>query len=902
MKNILVLLLLFSSILSVFAQNISPRFKSLLDQLPPSQRTIILSEYKNAVSASLPKASTATTNVPAPSVESSGNSMPSSVSEENELKEESRRSKLMALGELESVIEQDVEQSKLNLEAITIQQEQDPLSRNGKTFHLDRIHDLEAVLRDIRTRQLELIEQETKVFDLKHTPNLFPFGYDAFNRNLSSFDYERLNRKDYSFAIPSEYKIGPGDLLEVQFYGQEESQHSLSIGRNGILQLPRVGPFNVLEKGNSFQSLKSLINEKVNEKLGEGVGVSVSLGELRQIKVFLAGEFKRPGLKLTTAGSSILSLLLNCGGINEIASLRSLTLKREGAPEKTFDLYDLLLKGESASSILEDGDVVFLPTVKNRVWVEGKVMRPAIYEITNQVTLSSVIELSGGFADRAMVSSISLKRVSEQGEFVSLKTLDFNEDADILIKNGDHIEVFPVIDSSINAITLTGEINLAKKYEWRKGIRISDIIKSKSFFTPQADLNYALIRRENPKGKVSILSFSPNLVLSENRSDEDLILLPADTLIILSRSESSKRQRQIRPLLEELRYTGQPGQGVPSVNVAGMVHFPGEYPFTPNMTISDLVSAGGGMTGSAYTLSSELSRQSVDLNTSNPTASIAHFTLESLLSSETLDMKLRSKDILSIKPIPSWSENNSIEILGEVRFPGTYTFQKNESLKSVFSRAGGLTQSAFPKGAVFTRQNLMEREEEQKERLIAQLETDVANISLAAGSGETAIKAKSVSDSLLTKLKNSKSTGRLVLDLNDQLSKSKDNSIIVRNGDRLYVPSIPFEISVIGEVQFATSHLHDSELDLQEYIQRSGGFTANADKERVFVVKSDGSVLTKGNSSAWFKSSNSRKNLEPGDVIVVPINLEKGKWMETLTSTTQIVYQLAVAAAAVNSF
>ena len=108
-----------------------------------------------------------------------------------------------------------------------------------------------------------------------------------------------------------------------------------------------------------------------------------------------------------------------------------------------------------------------------------------------------------------------------------------------------------------------------------------------------------------------------------------------------------------------------------------------------------------------------------------------------------------------------------------MRFPGTYTFQKNESLKSVFSRAGGLTQSAFPKGAVFTRQNLMEREEEQKERLIAQLETDVANISLAAGSGETAIKAKSVSDSLLTKLKNSKSTGRLVLDLNDQLSKVK---------------------------------------------------------------------------------------------------------------------------------
>ena len=902
MKNILVFSLLFSCFLNAFSQNISPRFKSLLDQLPPSQRNIILSEYQNAVSTSLPNASTVGTNVPVPSGESPGNLMPSSDLGENDLEDQSRRFKLMVLDELESVIEQDVEQSKLKLEAITIRQLQDPLSANGKTFILDRIYDLEEVLRNIRKRQLELIEKETKVFDLEQTLDLFPFGFNTFNRNFSSVDNERYNRGDFSFGTPSDYKIGPGDLLEVQFYGQEDAQYSLTIGRNGILQLPRVGPLNVLEKGNSFQSLKSLINEKVNEKLGEGVGVSVTLGELRQIKVFLAGEFKKPGLKLTTAGSSILSLLLNCGGMNEIASLRSLTLKREGTSEKTFDLYDLLLKGESATSILEDGDVVFLPTVKNRVWVEGKVMRPAIYEIPNGVTLSAVIELSGGFTDRAMVSSISLKRVSDQGDSVRLKTLDFNSDADFLIKNGDHIEIFPVINSNMNAISLEGEINLPKKYEWRKGVRISDIIKSKSFYTTQADFNYALIRREDPQGKVSILSFSPNRVLSKPRSDEDLVLLPLDTLFILSSAESSKRERQIRPLLEELRYEGRPGQGVPSVKVTGMVHFPGEYPYTPNMTIFDLIAAGGGMTGSAYTLSSELSRQSVDLNTSIPAASIAHFTLGSLLSSETLDMKLRSKDILSIKPIPSWSENNSIEILGEVRFPGTYTFQKNETLKSIFERAGGFTQSGFPEGAVFTRQNLIKREEEQKERLIAQLETDLANISLAAGSGETAIKAKSVSDNLLSRLRSSKSMGRLVLDLNDQVSKSKENSIVVRNGDRLLVPSIPFEISVIGEVQLATSHLLDSKLGLQDYIQRSGGFTANADKERVFVVKSDGSVLTKGNSSAWFKSSTSRKKLEAGDVIVVPINLEKGKWMETLTSTTQIVYQLAVAAAAVNSF
>ena len=152
------------------------------------------------------------------------------------------------------------------------------------------------------------------------------------------------------------------------------------------------------------------------------------------------------------------------------------------------------------------------------------------------------------------------------------------------------------------------------------------------------------------------------------------------------------------------------------------------------MTVSDLLMAGGGMTGAAYTVSSELSRQTVDLNSSSSSATITHVSLDSLLSKKTLALQLRSKDILSVKPIPSWTESNIIEITGEVRFPGSYAFQ-NETLKSVFERAGGFTASAFPKGAVFTRKNLIEREEEQKERLIAQLETDLANISLSAGSG-----------------------------------------------------------------------------------------------------------------------------------------------------------------------
>ena len=162
----------------------------------------------------------------------------------------------------------------------------------------------------------------------------------------------------------------------------------------------------------------------------------------------------------------------------------------------------------------------------------------------------------------------------------------------------------------------------------------------------------------------------------------------------------------IRPLIEELKYEGKPGQGVPCVNVSGMVHFPGEYPFTPNMNVSDLIVAGGGMTGSAYTLSSELSRQSVDLNTSNPTATIAHFTLESLLLPKLWTWFLCPKDILSIKPIPSWSENNSIEILGEVRFPGHLHFPEKRIPQKRLLQGRRFYPVCFPeRGCVYTKES-----------------------------------------------------------------------------------------------------------------------------------------------------------------------------------------------------
>ncbi len=885
---------------SISAQSLSPELLNVVNRLPSNQRNLVFNEYerfKSRNNANLLERRGNENFLP-PSTEIPHENRLSQDSLSKSLRNESQ-SKLELLSELEEMIKEDLKANDLELEKLN--NKEDASTSEKKLIFLDRQKDLEKILLEIHAHQLYVISEGVNKFGLEESSEVFPFGYNAFNGSSKSTNH--LGYFDFSSqitVIPSDYKIGPGDFLDIHLYGQTDAQYSVSIGRDGIIQFPGIGPLNVLEQGNSFQSLKGLIKEKVSEQLGDGVRVSVSLSELRQIKVFLAGEFNKPGQRLVVAGSSLFSLLLDSSGVSEIASLRSLTLKRKGSPDQVYDLYDLLLKGDRSEVALEEGDIIFLPTVRNRVWVEGKVLRPAIYEILSDSTLSDAIELSGGFSDRAMLSSITLQRVENTVGSIQFKTLDSTADALFKLKNGDRLKIREVSEFNRLAISVMGEVEHPGFYEWKEGLRISEIFKSISYFKTQADLNYALIRRQSLFGDISFLSFSPKKILNAPNSDADLLLEQRDRLIVLSRTDKTQRERTVRNLIEELRQQGNPGTGIASVRILGMVHFPGEYPHVSGMTVGDLIVAGGGMKDSAYTLSSELSRQTVDSNSSTPTANIFHTILGSLLSDKTLATNIQPLDVLGIKPIPSWSETNTVEILGEVRFPGTYIFQKNETLKSVFERAGGFTKEAFPQGAVFTRLNLVAREEEQKERLITQLEADLANISLAAGSEGTATKAKSVADGLLSRLKNSKSKGRLVIDLSDQVSKNARDSIIVRDGDKLIVPSLPYELSVVGEVQFATSHLFDPKLNIKDYIQRSGGFSVNADVSRVFVVKSNGSVLTKANSG-WFKQSENSR-LEAGDVIVVPVNLEKGRWLETLTSGTQVIYQLAVAAAAVNSF
>ena len=769
------------------------------------------------------------------------------------------------------------------------------LDEEGSTHDNELLESLEeskALLRKIKQLQRREIEKRAEEFGKSETDAIKPFGYDLFASDPSTF------APGNEVPIPTDYRIGPGDLLDIQLFGQRNESFSLVISREGMIRFPGIGPINAFEKGTSFIELKNHLKEKILKQLGEGVQTSISLGAFRSIRIFLLGEVRKQGAYTVSALSTTINALLSCGGIKETGSLRKIQLKRAGNLVATLDLYDLLLEGDtSEDQALQPGDVIFVPVVEKQVTISGAVKRPAKYEILGGETLSQVVDIAGGTNARSALDLIRLERLNSDYRNV-VKNLNFSENKDFKIASGDLISIGFAGSSVKNVVSIIGAVEKVGDYEWRENLKLTDIISSKDDFLTNTDLNYGIIRRMNQDGTYSCFGFKPIDLVSSTTEPVGLELM--DLIYFFSKDKES-REDLLEGLISDLRNQATSGSFAKTVQITGSTHFPGAYPLTESMSIIDLISAGGGTKDSTYMIDAEITRIHID---SEQVASVEHIRIDQkgLTESNTSkQVKLQPYDVLSLKPIPLWREGESIELTGEFKFPGIYSIKSAETLIDIIDRAGGLTERAFPQGAIFSRENLREREDEQKERLIAQLESDLASVTLSASDQAEAAQAQSAANSILLRLRSTESQGRLVIDLEKLLNTGEEFNLLVKNGDQLFVPQIPYSVSVSGEVQFPTSHLHQDNLDMNDYLRRSGGFTQNADEDRTFVVKANGAVLTKG-GNAWFRKGNGNQGIDAGDVIVVPIDVKQTRFLENLSYSTQIIYQLAVAAAAVNSF
>jgi protein involved in polysaccharide export with SLBB domain len=723
---------------------------------------------------------------------------------------------------------------------------------------------------------------------------LKPFGYDLFNDSPSTF--APLN----DVPVPADYTLGAGDQLTAQLFGAQNRTLRLMVGRDGRVNFPELGPIPVA--GKKFDAVREDIEARVARQM-IGTQVSVGMGDTRSISVFVVGEANKPGSYTVSGLSTITSALYASGGLKTTGSLRDIQLKRRGTVVRRLDLYDLLLRGDTThDGKLQAGDVIFIPTVGPTAAVDGEVRRPAIYELRGNTPLSALITLAGGLTPDADERRVTVVR---RGEDQRLVAFDFPQNTQAgrgeTLRNGDSIRVARVRPTLDAGVVLEGHVFRPGAVAWREGLRLTQLVSSVDELRPNADLGYVLIRREMPQDRrLVVLSADLGAALRQPGGDADIRLAARDRVIVFD-SASSRRQ-VLEPLLTELRRQSGLESPTEIISIGGRVKAPGEYPLEPGMRISDLLRAGGQLDDAAFGGKAELTRFR---STGGERASeLLEIDLAAVRRGDpAADVTLQAFDVLTIKELPEWGKQESIILRGEVRFPGAYPIRRGETLRSVLERAGGLTSIAFAQGSVFTRRELMEREQQQIDQLTARLQSDLAATSIQLSQGvQTAQTAQSVASAqgVLGQLKGSKAMGRLVIDLEGVLAGSigARSDVLLRDGDQLVIPRLRQEVTVLGEVQNGTSHLYQSGLTRDDYVALSGGLSRKADKGRVYVVRANGSVV--GANSGWF-GRGGQASIQPGDTIVAPLDTERLPTLPLWQAVTSIIYNVAIAVAAVGS-
>lgn len=709
------------------------------------------------------------------------------------------------------------------------------------------------------------------------------FGHNIFNYGAETFAPAE------DIPIPVNYLLGPGDTIVIQLYGKENSTHTLKLNREGQIQFPDIGPISLA--GLPFEAMQNKLAEIVSEQM-IGVKSSITMGPLRTVRVFVLGEAQIPGSYVVSSLSTMTNAIFASGGITKIGSLRNIQLKRAGKLITRLDLYDLLLRGDTSNdSRLLPGDVIFIPPLGKTTGISGAVKRPAIYELKNERNVSDIIKLAGGLLPTAYAPASRIERISKSGE-KTLVNIDISSSSGrtYRVNDADIIQILPTLDTVNDTVSLEGHVKRPGDFAWRQQMHFTDIVPNADELLANPDLVIGLIQREEKiTRKTQVQLFSPKKAFAAPQGLDDPQLHPRDIVTLFE--YETNRVEILEDLVEKLKIQSSFTQRQQTIQIYGSVRFPGEYPLaTGDMSARELISLAGGLTESAQGSGAEITRY--DLNESRERINLRKdfdLTVENPI--------LKAGDTIRIKQIPLWQKRESVELSGEVIYPGIYDLLPGETMLSVIERAGGLTPYAYPEGAIFSREELRLLEQDRLENLKVKIASDLAASNLEKSAAKKEID-KAEADQILGNIEKTEALGRMVIDLPSILNRPKKFDFELANGDKLEIPRFKPSVTVVGEIQHSTSHFYDERLDIKDYIDMSGGTKQNADKKRIYVVKANGRVYAPS-SSAWFKSNS--KALQPGDTIVVPINTRKVDSLTLWSSVANIVSSAALGIAALSN-
>lgn len=695
------------------------------------------------------------------------------------------------------------------------------------------------------------------------------FGLSVF-QDKKSLSFEPEDQ----VSVPSGYVVAPGDEVVITLWGRINEEVRKVVNRDGMINIPRIGPVSVA--GQTFDAMQSNLTDRIQNI--EGVQASVGMGALRSIRIFIVGEVSTPGQYTVSALTNVTNALFYAGGVTNRGSLRNIKLIRDGRTAANFDFYDFLMSGNNFNNIrLKSGDVIFVPVVKKMAAIAGNVRRSALYELKGDASLKNIISLAGGLTPAAWFNKIQVERLKDNDYNVALdiEIPSIDKLPDFQIEDGDLIKIFPVVEWDKNVVFLSGNVKRPGKYEFKEGVRVSDIIKDYEDLLPGTYLDYAIVnRKELPNYSERIIPFVLKNMLGDPQSVDNLPLQPRDTIIIYHRD-----------FFEPDRF----------VSIDGAVTTPGTYQLLTNMRIKDLILQAGGLKENASIERGELYRREFD-GDSVRIQKIPFCTQCSMADDPIHNMELEKMDYVFIRKKQGWEDEQQVYLGGEFVFPGTYIMLEGETLHSLISRAGGFTPDAYLSAGIFTRQSVKILEKNRNEQYIRTLESDISQLSVKLAAKEQIGEASQILQHqmmLLERLKNIEPIGRVVIDLNDEES-FKD--FILEDGDSLIIPKRLNTISVLGEVfNPSTFQFNPGRPQVKHYVSSSGGIKPNADKKNIYVITASGSVVNR-------QMQNVRKHrLSPGDVVVVPQKIMYTNAYRIFIDTIDAVYKIALTAAVVTT-
>jgi protein involved in polysaccharide export with SLBB domain len=557
---------------------------------------------------------------------------------------------------------------------------------------------------------------QAKAIVVQPVKPLKPFGYDLFANAPSTF------APTNSIPVSADYLLGPGDMLEILFYGKTNNSFSIEVNRDGVVDFPELGPVGLA--GLTFSEAKEMLQTRISEQV-IGTKVSISLGKLRSMQIFVLGEAYKPGAYTVSSLSTITHALVSSGGVSDIATLRKIQLKRAGKVISTLDLYDLLISGDTSKDIrLQASDVIYIPTVGDLVSVDGEVLRPAIYELNGETTASDLVELAGGLGAKAFAKGASIERIDRDG-FMTVVDVDLTQAAgkETLLHTGDHLHINGVIDRKESIVTLSGHVYHPGQFKWKPGMRLTDILDSIDKFPPNLDLDYALISRETkPIGNVEAIKIDLRSILLGNNPEADIELFERDTVHIFS--VISERGSELENVITKIKSQARSAELAKVVTISGTVRLPGEYPLTQKMRVLDLILAAGDFSTRHTTydygvlvrtnfLRGDIEVLDLSLNELHANENAPeNLTLlprdEIVLFAEDEDRSERlAPTIARLKKQARADELSSIVFVsGAVKFPGEYPLVKGMDVTGLVLAAGGFKDATYTQSAELSRTNL----------------------------------------------------------------------------------------------------------------------------------------------------------------------------------------------------